>query len=195
MQKIILATTSPYRQEAFGFLDLDFIAEGSNVDEKFEGRPDNPEKLVKHLAKLKAESVASSHKEGIVIGFDSVGWFEGEILEKPESKDEAFDRLKKLSGNNFQFYTGIHIINLDNDKIISEVSTTDIATRELDDSEIKKYLNQDEKYVTYALGFDPWGYYSSTFAKEIKGSYNNFLRGIPLEKIVELLKEIGYEIN
>jgi len=193
MSKIILATSSPYRQEAFSFLDLDFIAEGSNVDEKFAGRPDDPEELVKYLSKLKAEAVANKYKEGIIIGFDSVGYFKGKILEKPESKEKAFKRLQKLSGNNLQFCTGIHIINLDNNKIISEVVITDISIRKLTEDEITKYLKQDNKYNTYALGFDPLGYYSSTFVRKIRGSYNNFLRGIPLETIVELLKKINYK--
>ena len=86
MTKIILATASPYRQEAFKFLDLDFIAEASDIDEYFEGRPDDPKELVLCLAKLKAREVAKKHTEGIVVGFDSVGWFNGSVLEKPQSK-------------------------------------------------------------------------------------------------------------
>ncbi|TSA46168.1 hypothetical protein D4R51_00580, partial [bacterium] len=109
--KIILATTSPHRQQALEMLGLDFIAEGSDIDENFEGRPSIPDDLVKQLSKLKAESVAKNHSEGIIIGFDSVGWFDNSILEKPKSREEVFDRLKSLSGNNFDFYTGVHIIN------------------------------------------------------------------------------------
>jgi len=52
-------------------LGIDFEAEGSQVDEHFDGRPENPEELVMHLAKLKAEAVAKNHTDGIVIGFDS----------------------------------------------------------------------------------------------------------------------------
>lgn len=193
--QIILATTSPYRQEAFRMLEIDFLAEGSNVDEKFDGRPDSPEDLVKHLAKLKAENVAERHKEGIVIGFDSVGWFNGEILEKPASREEATQRLKTLSGNTHEFFTGIHIINLDSGQVLSEVVKTIVHFRELTESEINKYLDQDSRYNTYALGYDPLGNYSSTFAKNIEGSYNNFLRGIPLESIVEMLKTVGYEVK
>jgi septum formation protein len=99
MTKLILATTSKYRLDSFRFLDLDFISQGSNVDEYFEGRPNSPEELVRHLSKLKAESVAKTHNTGIVIGFDTVGCINGKILEKPKSRNEAFERLKSLSGN------------------------------------------------------------------------------------------------
>jgi len=55
-------------------LDIDFIAEGSEVDEYFEGRPSSPDELVLHLARLKMEAVAKKHSTGIIIGFDSVGF-------------------------------------------------------------------------------------------------------------------------
>jgi len=190
MTKIILATTSPYRIEAFKFLDIDFASEGSQVDEKFDGRPDDPCELVLELSKRKAESVAENHTDGIVIGFDSVGWFDGKILEKPQSRKEAFDRIKKLSDNSYSYNTGLYVMDIARGKVISKVVSTEIKVRNIADSEIEKYLDQDPKYNTYGNGYDPLGHYSSTFAESIKGSYNNFLRGIPLEAIIEILKEL-----
>jgi len=193
MGKIILATTSPYRREAFGFLGINFEAEGSKVDESQVPR-DNPEELVKALSKLKAEAVAKNHADAIIIGMDSVGFFEGKILEKPKSKEEGFQRLKNLSGNNFQFYTGIYMINTSDNKMISKIVKTDIFMRNLTDFEINKYLDEDPYFNTYALGFDPLGHISSSFAEEIKGSYNNLLRGIPLEVLPEMLLRVGYKV-
>lgn len=193
-QKLILATKSPHRKKAFEMLGIDFATEGSSVEEKFKGRPDKPEELVLHLATLKAEAVAKNHSGGIVVGFDSAGWFNGQVLEKPTSKEESFNRLKVLSGGSHEFYTGIHIINLSNGKILSKVVKTLVELRTLTETEISKYLDQDPYYNTYALGYDPLGNYSSTFARSIQGSYNNFLRGIPLEAIVEMLKEVGFKI-
>ncbi len=193
MTKIILATNSPYRKEAFGFLGLDFIAEDSKVDEYAEDRPNGPEELVKHLSKLKAEVVAKNHPKGIVIGFDSVGFFEGKILEKPKSKEEAFERLKKLSGNKFEFLTGIYMINTTTGKTNLRIVKTVVFMRGLTDKEINKYLEEDNKFTTCALGFDPCIHYSSTFVEKVEGSYNNLTRGIPLEAVIEMLSEIGYE--
>lgn len=191
MDKIILATTSPYRKAAFEFLGLDFIAEGSNVDEYFDGRPDSPEDLVKHLAKLKAEAVAKNHSQGIVIGFDSAGYFNGKIFEKPKSRQEAYERLKALSGKTHEFYTGIHMINLNTSKIISRVVKTEALFRELSEEEINNYLDQDKEiWMNAATGYDTLENSSCSFVKSINGSYNNITRGIPLENIVEMLKEI-----
>ncbi len=188
--KIILATTSPYRKQAFEFLGLDFTAEDSKIEEKFSARPEKPEELVKHLAKLKAEAVAKKHSDGIVIGFDSIGFFNGKILEKPSSREEAFQRLKQLSGKRFEFFSGVHMINASTGKSVSKAVRTEILMRELTKAEIMKYLDQDPKVTTYAHGFEPVHHYSSTFARNIVGSYNNFLRGIPLEVLPEMLKEV-----
>jgi septum formation protein len=193
--QIILATKSPYRKEAFTCLGLDFITEGSEVDENFSGRPDDPKELVLELAKRKAEFVAKNHKEGIVIGFDSIGWFEGRVLEKPKDKREAFERIKILSRKTHYFYTGVHIISIEKNITKSEISETEITLRDVSEVEINKYLDQDPNFNTYAIGFDPLGHYSISFPIEIKGSYNNYLRGIPLELIVKMLKQVGYEIK
>lgn len=194
MPKIILATTSPYRIEAFKFLGIDFTAEGSKVDESEAERSD-PEELVKELSKLKAEAVAKNHQDAIVIGMDSVGYFNNKILEKPKTREEGFERLKSLSENSHQFYTGIHIINTALDKIVSRVVKTEVFMRKISEKEIEFYLDQDKFFNTYALGYDPLGHYSSTFAEKIEGSYNNFLRGIPLEIMVEMLPEAGYNLQ
>ena len=193
--KIILATSSPYRQEAFKDLDLDFITESSDVDEYGANRPDNPENLVKYLSKLKAEAVTKNHSKGIVIGFDSVGYFNGKILEKPKSRDEAYNRLKALSGNKYYFYTGIYMVNLAKNKHISKVIKTEIFVRDLKKNEIDKYLDQDANYNTYSHGYDPLGHYSASFIKSINGSWSSVLKGIPLETIMEMLFEIGYKLE
>lgn len=192
MQKIILATTSLYRKETFGYLGIDFESEGSDVDEA-QLKRNEPEELVKQLSKLKAEAVAKNHSDTIVIGMDSVTYFNGQILEKPKSKEEDFQRLKALSGNNHQFYTGIHMINTGSGKVLSKIVKTDILMRELSEEEINKYLDEDPNFNTYALGYDPVKHYSASFVKKIEGSYYNLLGGIPLEMIVETLKEIGYK--
>lgn len=192
MTKLILATTSQHRKEAFEYLGIDFETKASNVDESQVER-DNPEELVKQLSKLKAEAVVKNYSDAIIIGMDSVGYFNNQILEKPKSKEEEFQRLQSLSGNNCQFYTGIYMIDTSLDKVISRVVKTEIFMRKLSDKEIEKYLNEDPNFNTYALGYDALKHSSSAFVKRIEGSYYNFLSGIPLETIVEMLSEVGYK--
>lgn len=66
--------------------------------------------------------------------------------------------------------------------------------REFSEAEINKYLEQDPHYNTYAHGFDPLKSISSSFIAKLVGSYNNVLRGIPLEVMPEILSEVGYKL-
>lgn len=186
--KIILASTSPYRKEAFEFLGIPFKIEASHVDEYTAKRPTNATKLVQHLAKLKAEAVATRHSSGIILGFDSVGYYNGAILEKPKNISDAHHRLQMLSGETFIFATGIHLINIDLAYIIPKVVITMAKMRKLSDIEISKYLALDKTYNTYAIGFDPLGKLSSSFVSHVEGCPHNLLRGFPIPKVVEMLK-------
>ncbi|MDO8663826.1 MAG: Maf family nucleotide pyrophosphatase [Candidatus Wildermuthbacteria bacterium] len=192
MSKIILATTSPYRREAFAFLGIDFEAVGSNVDESQVDRA-NPEELVKKLSKSKAEAVAKNYPDAIVIGMDSVGCFNGKILEKPKSKEEGFERLKSLSGKCYDFYTGVHMINTATREEVARVVKTEITMRDLSETEIKTYLDEDPNFNKYAHGYDIKNKRSSSFVSKINGSYNNALMGIPLEFIPKMLVEVGLQ--
>jgi septum formation protein len=195
MKKIILATTSSYRQEAFRMIGLDFEVKGSNIDEKFIGRPNSPKELVLELSKQKASAVAKQCTEGIVIGLDSVGWFNNEILEKPQSKEELVRRLRSLSGSSFEYYTGVCFIDIEKKWILQDVVMTKANMRQITNAEIEKYYKQGDRFKAYALGFDTLEHFSSTFVNDISGSYNNLLRGIPTERIIEMLKDSGVEIK
>jgi septum formation protein len=192
--KIILATTSPYRRKAFRELGLKFSVVASNIKEDFPNRPSNPGNLVKTLARLKAEAVSKKYPDDLVIGCDSVGSYKNKIIEKPKSKKEELNRLKMLSGNEFKFYTGVCILRKKPGKILERVVETKIKMRKISDTEIKKYLEQDPNFKTYAMGFDPFKHYSSTFIKRIKGSHNNFLVGFPVEEVMEMLFDSGYKL-
>ncbi len=195
MVQIILATQSKYRIEGFKETGLSFVSKASNIDEYFKERPKDPKELVLHLAEKKAKEIEKNYSSGIIIGFDSVAYFDGEILEKPKSKTDCFKRLKKLSGKDHEFYTGIYMKNIDSSKELKKIVETKIKLRDLKNSEIEMYLNQDSEYNKKALGYDPLKYYSSTFVKEITGSYTNIIRGVPLETIIEMLHEIGYNLT
>lgn len=187
--KIILATTSPYRIEAMKFLGIPFETRASNIDEYFDGRPNTPEALVKCLSKLKAEAVAKTCLDSLVLGMDSVGYFKEKILEKPKSKKEAYKRLRKLSGNTHEFHTGITLINTNTSKVYYESALTVVTLRYLNHKEIKNYLKNSSDYMNHALGYNPLDGLSATFIRSIDGDMNNLLRGIPLATVVEMIKE------
>jgi len=194
MQKIVLATSSPYRKRAFETLGINFDICASNIDEHFENRPKDPKKLVLELAKRKCEAVTKKYKSGYVIGFDSVAYCNKKILEKPENIEEARKRILMMSGKKFNFYTGVFIKDIKSGKIIKKVAETGGKMRKVSKEEIDYYHKQDQNGIGYAIGFDVKFNFSSTFVKEIKGSYLNFLDGIPLEEILEMLYKIGFKL-
>jgi len=187
--KIVLATTSKYRIEIMDLTGIPFEAKASNVNENFENRPDTPEELVKHLSKLKAEAVAKDCSDALVIGFDSVAYFNGKILEKPKSYEEAFERLKSTSGKSHEHYTGISLINTKTGNVSQEVVKSIIYLRNISDEEIKRYLDSDEGYKTHAYGYEAINQLSATFIKHIEGDFYSFARGMPIATIIEMIRK------
>ncbi len=187
--KLILATTSKFKIKAFQNLGIPFEAVDSNVDEKKFPR-DNPEKLVSELSFQKAKAVAEKYPKSIVIGLDSIAYYNKQILEKPKSKDEAIMRLKNLSGNMHIALTGICVINPNNTSPIIKVVKTKVFMRNLSNEEIENYVNNDPDILHICLGYDPEIRLSASFVKRIEGSYHNLLCGVPLETIAELLNNI-----
>lgn len=194
-QELILATTSPYRLGIFKNLWISFVSEWSDVDEYTADRPTEPVELTKYLAKLKAEAVAQKHKTWIVVWFDTVGYFDGEILEKPKTREMAYTRLKSLSGKSFTYTTGIHAINLDTQQTITRAAQTEIHMREYTDQEIDFYLdNCNEAYKTHAHGFNPENYYSMSFIQKVVWDPNGAI-GVPLWEIMSVLTETWYVLS
>jgi septum formation protein len=189
--KIILATTSKYKKKVFSFLELPFDAEPSNVDEE-SFKEKNPRERVVGLAKMKAEAVAQRHGSAIIIGSYTLGYFKGNILEKPKDRKQAFSRLKNLSGKRYRVYTGVYAINTTNDKRAVRVVKTDVKMRVLSSEEIKKYVMSDPNLFEYAHGYDPEQGISAAFIKKVSGSLQNLINGMPIEEMPGLLKELGY---
>jgi len=190
MSKVVLATSSPYRIEAFAYLKIPFTNEASEVDESLAPH-ETPQKLVAYLSRAKAETVAARYPDAVVFGFDSVGYFEGGILEKPKTREENFARLKKLSGKTHEFFTGIYTMRLNTMETIAAMAKTTIDFRELSDRDITKYLDEDELYRTLSAGYNSFNHFSATFPRRIEGNLHNLSSGIPLDLVVAILRKFG----
>ena len=103
LNKIILASKSKVRKDILDKNNIESIVEQSNVDEdivKLSLLKENasPEIISKNLAELKANKVSMKKNDEIVLGADSVIDLEGELISKPESREEAMQILRKLNG-------------------------------------------------------------------------------------------------
>lgn len=186
MQRLILASSSPRRKELLENLRLKFEISSSDADESFSEEL-SPAEAVMELASRKSATVAANNPDCFVIGSDTVVVHEGAILGKPAGGQEAFEILKKLSGNTHSVYTGVSIISPE--KEIRFYEKTDVTFWELSDEEIDTYIKSGEPFDK-AGGYGIQGF-GSMLVKEINGDYYTVM-GLPVSRLIRELRKIGY---
>lgn len=186
-RKIILASTSPGRRDLMVQTGLDFTVEPSNYEEDMSLKV-SPQKLVRILSQGKARAVAKRHKNTIVIGADSVAAIGKEVLGKPKDKKDAIKMLKKLSGKNHIFTTGLTVIDTKSGKEANEVIQTDVYFRKLSPSEISAYIATGES-IGHAGAYAIQGK-GAMLVQKMNGEYTN-LMGLPLGRLAIILSKFG----
>lgn len=190
-KKIILASASPRRRELMAQAGYEFEIQVSHKEEVYVST--QPDEIVKELALLKAKDIAmqNARKDLIIIGADTVVAHKGEILGKPQSKEEAFHMIKGFQGDKHQVYTGVAILVYEEDgteTIINHAVKTDVYVNPMSDKEIWDYIESDsvmDKAGSYGI--------QSGFAihiEKIEGDYFNVV-GLPISYIYEELKKNG----
>ncbi len=179
--EIILASNSPRRKELLESKNIKFKVIPATKEEVI-----LPNKSVYALTEILAENKAREvfdHYGGIVLGADTVVSYNGKIYGKPKDKKDAIKTLKLLSNKTHEVITGYAIIS-NNFKYISH-EVTKVTFNNLSDELINNYVNTGsplDKAGSYGIqdGFD--------LVKDIDGSLSNVI-GLPVEKIVKILKE------
>ena len=116
---IVLASTSPRRQNLLKQLGLNFIVHPSGIEENL-SQASSPEEYVLTLSRKKAIEVAKNYNDALIISADTIVVLDGEIINKPKDPDEARQMLKKLSGKTHKVYTGFTILDTKTSKIYSD---------------------------------------------------------------------------
>ncbi|MFT8322225.1 MAG: Maf family protein [Bacillus sp. (in: firmicutes)] len=187
-QTLILASSSPRRKELLEDLRLSFEVSSSNVDESFDCSL-APEEVVMSLAEKKARSITSYHDNPFIIGADTIVFYQGNILGKPETREQAFSMLKTLSGSTHSVYTGVAIAA--NGDCSTFYEKTDVLFWELTDEEINSYLDTGEPFdKAGAYGIQGVG---RILVKKINGDYFTVV-GLPISRLIRELKAIGFSI-
>lgn len=190
-QNLWLASTSIYRKALLEKLTPNFQAAKPEVDET--ALPgETAEALVKRLAIAKAKAVADKLEEGLVIGSDQVALFDGDILGKPHTADNAFLQLKRFSGHKVTFLTGLAVVNATTGEISHCVEPFYVHFRELTDDDIHTYIKREQP-LNCAGSFKSEGLGITLFSK-LEGDDPNSLIGLPLIKLHQLLKQQGRDL-
>ena len=182
MQRIILASQSPRRQELIRNVTEDFDVVVSPVEEDLpEGTP--PEQAPVYLARLKAGAVSRMYPDRLVIGADTVVLLGGRLLGKPADADDAREMLRSLSGRVHTVVTGCCLKLGDRERCFSQ--STSVEFYPMSDREIDEYIATGEP-------FDKAGSYGiqgkgMLFVKGIAGDYFNVM-GLPVALLGRELK-------
>lgn len=188
---MILASASPRRTELLKQAGFSFTVIPSTIEEQRTATA--PDQLAEDLAFQKANDVYESVKDSyagqdfMVIGADTIVYYDGEVLGKPVDEQEAFDMLKLLSDRTHQVYTGVAILLQKEGKlqVCQMHERTDVTFYPISDQELKEYIATGDP-------LDKAGAYGiqGSFAvhiKGIKGDYNNVV-GLPIARLYQAIK-------
>lgn len=189
--KLILASNSKTRKDIFDMVGWKYEVITSNVDENSDSN--DPKQYVIDLSRDKANSVADQITEkALIVSADSIIYMDNKKFEKPKSKEEGFENIKKMSGKVNYAVTGVTIKDLYQNKEISFADITEVYFKKVSDKDISWYV-ENEKYLLNRAGYSIAGK-TSIFIDKIIGDYYNIL-GMPISKLYSKLNELGYTIS
>ncbi len=188
-KKVILASESPYKKNLLKRLRLTFDSLSPHVDES-PLPAETGQGLASRLAKKKAEHIAQTQDNALIISSDQVPVVNDQILHKPGSKSAAKEQLLKIRGKAVFFYTAIYLWDKHNSK--STVDTTEVVFRSFSNQEINLYLDHEPAWDC-AGAFKSEGL-GISLCETIKTSDPTGLIGLPLIALVNFLREHGIQI-
>lgn len=189
--RLILASNSKTRKDIFDMVGWKYEVITSNTEEN--SNSTDPKQYVMDLSKDKANSVASQITDkALIISADSIIYMDNKKFEKPKSKEEGFENIRKMSGKVNYAITGVTIKDLYQNKEISFTDITEVYFKNVFDKDIAWYV-ENEKYLLNRAGYSIAGK-TSIFVDKIVGDYYNIL-GMPISKLYSKLNELGYSIS
>lgn len=188
---IILASKSKVRKKILDKNNIINQVEPSNVDEdvvkeSLIKEKATPATISKNLAELKANKVSLKFTDQMVLGADSVIDLEGELISKPQNRDEAFVILKKLNGKKHQLVSSV-CISVNGNMIWNYTDKAILKMKNFSDQDLKKYLNKitDENLYAYNV-YQIEGEGQNLF-ENIDGDEDTIM-GLPITKIKQYLE-------
>ncbi len=188
---IILASSSTYREKLLRPLIPSLVCIAPRIDESI-GAEESAEEYVSRLSLEKAKTVSQRDQQALVIGSDQCAELEGKIITKPGSLDKACDQLCSASGKWVNFHTGLCLFNSATNKYQLACETYRVKFRTLAEEQIRAYLQKDKPYDC-AGSFKSEGL-GVTLLESMQGNDPNALIGLPLIKLVSMLKNEGVDV-
>ncbi len=191
LDKIILASKSKVRKEILDKHEILCEVKPSNVDEEVVKQTlikelASPEIISKNLAELKANKISLNERDRLVLGADSVIDLNGELISKPESREEAFEILKKLNGNKHNLISSV-CISRNGSMIWNYTDKAELTMKKLSEQDLKAYLSKISDETLYAYNVYQIEGEGRNLFLNINGDEDTIM-GLPVFKIKEYLK-------
>ena len=190
MLKIILASKSKVRKKILDENDILNEVKPSNVDEDIVKlsllkEKASPEIISKNLAELKANKVSNKYVDDLVLGADSVIDLEGELISKPNDRNEALEILKKLNGKKHHLISSV-CISKNGSMVWNHTDKASLTMKKMTEEELKNYLVKISDEALYAYNVYQIEGEGRDLFSNIDGNENTIM-GLPIEKIKKYL--------
>jgi septum formation protein len=194
MRDIILASKSKVRKDILSTNGIHCRVVPSNVDEDsvkiyLTSDKASPEIISKNLAELKANKVSAKFPKELVIGADSVIDLNGEVISKPNNRNEALEILKSLNGKKHYLISSV-CISMGGNMIWNYTDKAKLFMKKFTLIELENYLSKISDEALYAYNVYQIEGLGKTLFSEIKGD-NDTIMGLPVKKIKEYLKNFS----
>ena len=191
LDRIILASKSKVRREILEKHKIHCEVKPSNVDEDIVKETlikesASPEIISKNLAELKAKKVSLNQKDRMVLGADSVIDLDGELISKPESREEALIILKKLNGKKHSLISSV-CISRNGFMIWNYTDKAELTMKNFSEKDLKLYLSKISDEALYAYNVYQIEGEGKNLFSDIVGDQDTIM-GLPVFKIKEYLK-------
>jgi len=189
--KIILASQSEVRKKILDKNNLDSIVVPSNVDEdqvkdSLLAAGANPMLISKNLAELKSTKISNKYPDQIVLGADSVISLNNELINKPKTREEGLNILKKLNGSLHYLITSV-CISKNGAMIWNFTDQSELKMKKLSEEELKNYLEKIETNILLAYGVYQIEAGGLELFESVKGDRDSIM-GLPIKQIIDYIK-------
>ena len=188
MQELVLASKSPRRQALLKLLQLPFRILTAETGEDFEPSR-SPKEIVTELAMRKGKAVCNLYPaetaDKLVLAADTIVVLDGDVLNKPNDENHAFEMLSKLQGRTHEVFTGFVLMR--GKEVVTDFERTAVTFSPMSAEEIRTYIRTAkpfDKAGAYGIQDD----FGACFIERIEGCYYNVV-GLPLAKLYKTLKQ------
>ena len=190
MLKIILASQSKVRKKILDEHNILNEVKPSNIDEdvvksSLLKEKASPELISKNLAELKANKISGKFTDNLVLGADSVIDLDGELISKPENREEALEILKKLNGKKHHLISSV-CISKNGSMVWNHTDKAILTMKKMREDELKSYLTKISDEALYAYNVYQIEGEGRNLFLSINGNENTIM-GLPVDKIKKYL--------